>query len=73
MRLVILAMCALLAAGMVATMFLAIWSTRPVSASLTAFRQSLAAELVWAAIPGLMVLAAAILAVVAMISTHTGH
>ena len=73
MRLVILGMCALVAAGVFAAMFLAIWSTRPAPEDSTAFRQSRATELVWAAIPGLMMLAAAIPAVVAIVSTHPGE
>jgi heme/copper-type cytochrome/quinol oxidase subunit 2 len=72
MRLVILGMCALVAAGVFAAMFLAIWSTRRAPAAPTAFRQSFATELVWAAIPCLMMLAAAIPAVIAIVSAHTG-
>ena len=73
MRLVILTMCALVAAGVFATMFLTIWSTRRVPAAPTSFRQSLAAELVWAAIPCLMILAAAIPAAMAIASAYSGH
>jgi heme/copper-type cytochrome/quinol oxidase subunit 2 len=72
MRLVILGMCALVAAGVFAAMFLAIWSTRPTPEDSTAFRQSRATELVWAAIPGIMMLAAAIPAVIAIASAPTG-
>jgi protoheme IX farnesyltransferase len=71
MRLVILGLCALVAAGVFAAMFLAIWSTRRARAVPTAFRQSFATELVWAAIPCLMILAAAIPAVIAIVSAHT--
>jgi protoheme IX farnesyltransferase len=71
MRLVILGLCALVAAGVFAAMFLAIWSTRRARAAPTAFRQSFATELVWAAIPCLMILAAAIPAVIAIVSAHT--
>jgi hypothetical protein len=73
MRLVVLGMCALLAVGMLATTFLAIWSTRRAKASTAVFRQTWPRELAWAAIPCLMALAAAILAVVAIISTSTPH
>ena len=63
MRLVILIVCALVAVGVFATMFVAIWSShRAASPS----RQSLAVELVWAAIPCLMIIVAAIPAVIAI-------
>ena len=71
MRVLILSMCALVTAGVFATMFAAIWSTRGASARARAFQQSLATELVWAAIPCLMVLAASIPAVIAIVSAHT--
>jgi heme/copper-type cytochrome/quinol oxidase subunit 2 len=72
MRLVILGMCALVAAGVFAAMFLAIWSTRCAPVVPSSFRQNFATELVWAAIPCLMILAAAIPAVMAIVSAHTG-
>jgi heme/copper-type cytochrome/quinol oxidase subunit 2 len=72
MRLVILGVCALVAAGVFAAMFLAIWRTRRAPAAPTAFRQSFATELVWAVIPCLMVLAAAAPAVIVIVSAHTG-
>ena len=73
MRLVILGMCALFTIGVFAAMFLSIWSTRRAAPAPTAFRQSLATELVWASIPCLMLLAAAIPAVTAIVSAHTGN
>ena len=73
MRFVILGMCALFAAGVFAAMFLSIWSTRRAPTAPSAFRQSLATELVWASIPCLMILAAAIPAVIAIASAHTGN
>jgi heme/copper-type cytochrome/quinol oxidase subunit 2 len=73
MRLVILGMCSLVAAGVFAAMFLAIWSTRRAAANGPAFGHSFASELVWAAIPCLMLLAAAIPAVIAVAQAHTGH
>ena len=72
MRLVILRMRALVAAGVFAAMFVSIWSTRRGPAASTAFRQSFATELVWAAIPCLTMLAAAIPAVIAIASAPTG-
>jgi heme/copper-type cytochrome/quinol oxidase subunit 2 len=63
-----LGMCALLAAGVFSAMFLSIWSTRRAPAADDILRQRLAAELVWAAIPCLMMLAAAIPAVIAIVS-----
>ena len=72
MRLVLLGMCGLLAAGVFAAMFFSIWSTRRAPAASTALRQSFATELVWAAIPCLMMLAAAIPAIIAIVSAHTG-
>ena len=68
MRLVMLGMCALLAAGVFSAMFLSIWSTRRAPAADATLRQHFAAELVWAAIPWLMMLAAAIPAVIAIVS-----
>ena len=65
MRLVILGMCSVLAAGVLAVMFLAIWSTRRRTAE-RAPALGLASELVWAAIPCLMILAAATTAVLAI-------
>jgi heme/copper-type cytochrome/quinol oxidase subunit 2 len=64
-------MCALVVAGVFAAMFLAIWSTRRAPVASTALRQRFATELVWAAIPCLMILAAAIPAVIAIVSTRT--
>jgi heme/copper-type cytochrome/quinol oxidase subunit 2 len=72
MRLAILTMCMLVAAGVFATMFLAIWSSRRNGLRPPTFRQSLAAELVWAAIPCLMIVAAAIPVVIA-ISSQAGE
>ena len=73
MRFVILGMCALVAAGVFAAMFVSVWSTRRAPTAATAFRQSFARELVWTAIPCLMMLAAAIPAVIAIASEHTSH
>jgi heme/copper-type cytochrome/quinol oxidase subunit 2 len=74
MRLFLTGMCALVAAGVFAVMFISIWGTRRAAAATpTAWRQSLAMELVWAAIPCLMIIAAAIPAVIAIASRHTGE
>jgi heme/copper-type cytochrome/quinol oxidase subunit 2 len=61
-------MCVLVTAGVFAAMFLSIWSTRRVPSVQTIPGQRFAAELVWAAIPCLMILAAAIPAVIAVVS-----
>ena len=68
MRLFILEMCALVSAGVFAAMFFAIWRTRRARPARTALRQHFASELVWAAIPCLMMLAAAIPAAIAIVS-----
>jgi protoheme IX farnesyltransferase len=70
MRLMILGLCALVTAGVFAAMLLAIWSTRRARMAPTAFRQSFATELVWAAIPCLMIVAAAIPSAIAIVSAH---
>lgn len=70
MQLLIFALCALVVAGVFATMFVALWSTRGGAARSAAFRRSPAAEFVWTAIPGLMLLAAAIPAVIAIVSAR---
>ena len=73
MRLVILAMCVLVVVGVFGVMFVSIWSTRlRDGAHASVLRRSLAVEFVWAAIPCLMLLAAAVPAVIAIVSGHTG-
>ena len=69
MPLLILALSALLGAGVIATTLVALWNTRD-SARPATVRDSFATELVWAAIPCLMLLAAAIPAVVAIASAE---
>jgi heme/copper-type cytochrome/quinol oxidase subunit 2 len=71
MRLIILTLCGLVAVGVFATMFLSIWSSRRGGAQRSA-RQHVAAELVWAAIPCLMIVAAAIPAVIAIATSSPG-
>jgi heme/copper-type cytochrome/quinol oxidase subunit 2 len=72
MRLVTPVMCAVLAAGVVVTTLLAIWSTRRARTIPIDFRQRLREELVWAAIPCLMVLATAIPVAAAVASARSG-
>jgi cytochrome c oxidase subunit 2 len=71
MRLVILRVCMLVAAGVFAAMFLSIWSFRRNGLHPPSFHQNLAVEVVWTAIPCLMFLAAAMPAVIAICS-HAG-
>jgi hypothetical protein len=73
MRLAILMMCAVVAAGVFAAMFLAIWSSRREGSRPASFRQILAAGFVWTAIPCLMILAAAIPAAIAIASSSPGR
>lgn len=67
MRLVVLTMCTLFVAGVFAAMFISIWSHRRDPSRSPTFDQSFASELVWAAIPWLMMLAAAIPATIAIL------
>ena len=73
MRFILLGLCGLLAVGVFSTMFLSLWSTRRCAARAGAFRQSLATEFIWTAIPCLMMLAAAIPAVVAVVLGRSGR
>ncbi|MGO9804342.1 MAG: hypothetical protein ACLPTM_11000 [Steroidobacteraceae bacterium] len=70
MRGVVFGMCALAAAGVFATMFLAIWSSRRASDEEQNLHQSVVSEFVWAAIPCLMLIAAAISAAIAIIASR---
>ncbi len=72
MRLIVLILCVLVAVGVFATMFLAIWSSRGADLRQPSARQHVAAELVWAAIPCLMIVAAAIPAVIAVATSSPG-
>ena len=60
----------LVTAGVFAAMFLSIWSTRRVPSVQTIPGQRFAAELVWAAIPCFMILAAAAAGAIAIVSGH---
>jgi heme/copper-type cytochrome/quinol oxidase subunit 2 len=63
MRLIILMACALVAVGVFTAMFFAIWSSHRAASQAASSDHSLATELVWAAIPCLMIAAAAFPAV----------
>jgi heme/copper-type cytochrome/quinol oxidase subunit 2 len=69
MRLTILTMCILVVAGVFAAMLLSLWSSRRDGSRPLSSQQELAGELVWAAIPCLMILAAAIPAVMAIVQS----
>jgi cytochrome c oxidase subunit II len=69
MRILILEFCAVLVAGVFAAMFVAIWGTRRSAGGLEHFRQSATVEVVWAAIPCLMLIAAALPAARLIVAT----
>jgi heme/copper-type cytochrome/quinol oxidase subunit 2 len=68
MRIFVLGMCALVAAGVFVTMFLSIWSSRRTCEETQRLSQSAISEFVWMLIPCLMMIAAAIPAAIAI--TH---
>jgi heme/copper-type cytochrome/quinol oxidase subunit 2 len=68
MRIVILAMCALLATGVFAAILLSVWGTRASADRAAGRRQTIVAELVWALIPCLMIIAVAIPAAIAIVA-----
>ena len=72
MRLIILMACVLVAAGVFTAMFFAIWSSHRAASQAASSRHSLATELVWAAIPCLMIVAAAYPAVRAVTASSPG-
>jgi heme/copper-type cytochrome/quinol oxidase subunit 2 len=65
MRYVILALGGLVAGGVFLAMYRAIWNANDDSERSPAFRQRIVSELIWATIPILMLLAAALPAVMA--------
>ena len=67
---VILALCTLFAAGVFAATLLSIWSTRHSTDRSADFCQGVLAELAWAAIPCLIIIAAAIPASIAIIASR---
>jgi len=70
MRVVIFGICALVAAGVFATMLLTIWSTSRATDDGHRFRQSAVIEIVWAAIPCLIIIAAALPAAIAIMASR---
>jgi len=72
MRLLILGLCGLVAGGVFTAMLLSLLSTRRTPDQAGHFHQSAMVEFVWAAIPCLMVLAAAVPAVIAILSSSSG-
>jgi heme/copper-type cytochrome/quinol oxidase subunit 2 len=66
---VLLAMCVIVAVSVFAAMFFAICNARRSGNTAARFRQSVAAELVWAAIPCLMIIAAATPAVALIVAS----
>ena len=68
MRVIVFVLCALFTLGIFVTMLVSIWSTRDRGGTQLRHGQSLAGELVWAAIPCLMIIAAAIPAGVAILT-----
>jgi heme/copper-type cytochrome/quinol oxidase subunit 2 len=70
MRVFVLGMCAVLAAGVFAAMLLSIWNTRHSANRSTEVRRGVVAELIWAAIPCVIVIAAAIPASFAIVTSR---
>jgi heme/copper-type cytochrome/quinol oxidase subunit 2 len=70
MLVVILTVCALLAGGVFIAILLSIWSSRRSADRAPDFHQDIVAELVWAVIPCLMIIAAAIPAAIAIIAAR---
>ena len=60
MRVIVFGVCVIFALGVFVAMFVSIWSCHRRSEACLHLRQSLSVELVWAAIPCLMLLSAAI-------------
>jgi len=67
MRVIILAIFTLLAAGIFTAMFMSIWSARCSADRASDYRQGVVAEFVWAVIPCLILIAAAIPAAIEII------
>jgi heme/copper-type cytochrome/quinol oxidase subunit 2 len=68
MRVVILGMCGVVAAGVFLMMYLSVWSTRSQPERAATYRQHIVSELVWLTIPILMLIAAAVPAALAVMS-----
>jgi heme/copper-type cytochrome/quinol oxidase subunit 2 len=73
MRAVILGLCGVVAAAVFLAMYLSVWSTREGPGRAAAFRQHIVSELVWATIPILMLIAAALPAAIAVTSGGGTH
>ena len=73
MRVVILGMCGLVAGGVFAIMFLAIWNSRRASDHGQHFPPSAMTEFLWVAISCLMVIAAVTPAVIAIVAPPAGN
>jgi heme/copper-type cytochrome/quinol oxidase subunit 2 len=63
-----LGVCGVVAAGVFLAMYLSVWSTRDRAGRAAGFRQHIVSELVWATIPILMLVAAALPAAIAITS-----
>jgi len=68
MRVVILGMCGVVAAGVFVAMYLSVWSTRSHPERAATYHQHIVSEFVWLTIPILMVIAAAVPAAIAVMS-----
>ena len=73
MRLVLLMVCMLVAAGVFAVILFQTWSSHRAAALPTSLPRSLAAELLWAAVPCLMLVAAATPAVIAIVKANASN
>ena len=73
MRAVILGACGVIAAGVFFAMYLSVWRTRDRPGQAAAFRQHIVSELLWATIPILMLIAAALPAAIAITSRGAAH
>jgi heme/copper-type cytochrome/quinol oxidase subunit 2 len=75
MRVVILGVCGVVAAGVFVMMYLSVWSTRSNPERAVTYRQHIVSEFVWLTIPILMLIAAAVpaaMAVMSGLSTRAG-
>jgi heme/copper-type cytochrome/quinol oxidase subunit 2 len=71
MRVIVLIACTFIAAAVFGAMFLSLWSTRELSEGEPRLRQSRMAEIIWAVIPCLMMVAAALPAAIAILARST--
>jgi heme/copper-type cytochrome/quinol oxidase subunit 2 len=73
MRVVILGLCGLVAAGVFLVMYLSVWNTRSHPERASTYRQHIVSEFVWLTIPVLMLIAAAVPAAMAVMSGGPAH